>query len=165
MPDKDLRKLGRSELLELLVKLSEENEKLTAECATLHHQLEDKALRIQDAGSIAEAALRVNGIFEDAQKAAEQYIENVRSLNESAQADADALKMQTERTCAELESAARQSTQKQLAETGHRCEEMLAKAQREVQAQWATLETRLDAYCQAHEGLKEQLGSLHFTQK
>ena len=33
----------------------------------------------RDSGSIAEAALKLNGIFEVAQKAADQYLENVKA--------------------------------------------------------------------------------------
>ena len=36
---------------------------------------------MEDSGSIAEAALRLNGIFEAAQKAADQYLESVKVIN------------------------------------------------------------------------------------
>ena len=38
-------------------------------------------MTIDDAGSIAEAALQVNGVFEAAQKACEQYIDNIKNLS------------------------------------------------------------------------------------
>ncbi len=45
-----------------------------------------REIELQEAGSIAEAALRLNGIFEAAQRAAEQYLSNVKRINpENAQ--------------------------------------------------------------------------------
>lgn len=39
----------------------------------------------QEAGSIAEAALRLNKVFEAAQQAADQYLENIRTQAEISQ--------------------------------------------------------------------------------
>lgn len=39
------------------------------------------AIKINQAGSIAEASLQLNQVFEAAQQAAEQYLENIRSLS------------------------------------------------------------------------------------
>ena len=47
---------------------------------TLQAERTTRRIELQEAGSIAEAALRLNGIFEIAQKAADQYLENVRRL-------------------------------------------------------------------------------------
>ena len=41
-----------------------------------------RTIELNEAGSIAEAAIRINGVFEAAQKAAEQYLMNVRELSE-----------------------------------------------------------------------------------
>lgn len=77
MTDKELRKLNRSELLEILINLSQENDNLRSQIQTMENELSERQLKIDQAGSIAEAALQVNHVFEDAQKAAEQYLENV----------------------------------------------------------------------------------------
>lgn len=57
-----------------------------AKIAELKAQIEDmkqsRAIELEEAGSIAEAAIRINGVFEAAQKAAEQYLMNVRRLSE-----------------------------------------------------------------------------------
>lgn len=77
MTDKNLRKLNRAELLEMLLEQSKEVERLMAENQRLSEQLESRRITIEKAGSIAEAAMELNGIFEAAQKTAEQYLENV----------------------------------------------------------------------------------------
>lgn len=43
-----------------------------------------RIIELEEAGSIAEAAMRINGVFEAAQKAAEQYLLNVKKLAEKS---------------------------------------------------------------------------------
>ena len=80
MTDKQLRKLSRLELLEMLLEQSREIQKLKAELEKANALLEERQLAIRSAGSIAEASLKLNGVFEAAQKAADQYLENVKRL-------------------------------------------------------------------------------------
>ncbi|MGI6754498.1 MAG: hypothetical protein ACOX4F_00490 [Atopobiaceae bacterium] len=84
----DLKKLGRLELLDILVELSKENEHLQAENAQLSRTLQDRTIAIKNAGSLAEAALAVNGFFADAQAAANQYRECAQQTLADAQAAA-----------------------------------------------------------------------------
>lgn len=81
MTDKELRKLSRSELLELLVEQVEENEALRAENEDLKARLADRTIKIEQSGSIAEAALKLNGIFEAAEAAAKQYLESIERMH------------------------------------------------------------------------------------
>ena len=80
MTEKELKRLSRAELLELLLEQVEENEALRAEIANLKGQLEDRAIKIENAGSIAEAALRLNCVFEAAEAAAKQYVDSLKEL-------------------------------------------------------------------------------------
>ena len=82
MTDKELRRLSRSELLEMLLSLTEENEKLKIRLEQAEDQLRDRRILIDKAGSIAEAALQLNKVFEAADRAAQQYLENVRRMVE-----------------------------------------------------------------------------------
>ncbi len=80
MTDKDLRRLSRAELLEMLLEQSKVVKRLEIENQNLLEQLEDRQIKIDRAGSIAEAALHLNKVFETAQRAADQYLENVQQL-------------------------------------------------------------------------------------
>ena len=82
MTDKKLRRLNRRELLEMLLVTTEENEKLREQLRQALEELSDKQIQIEFAGSIAEAALQLNGVFEAADRAAKQYLENVRRITE-----------------------------------------------------------------------------------
>lgn len=80
MTDKDLKRLRRDELLEMLIAQSKRMEEMQAELDAARAALDRREILIQEAGSIAEAALRINGVFESAQAAAQQYLENIRRM-------------------------------------------------------------------------------------
>ena len=86
MTDQELKKLRRSDLLELLIAQEKENERLRSQVEQLEKRLADRAIDLEQAGSIAEAALRLNGVFQAAQAAADQYLENIRRLSEELEA-------------------------------------------------------------------------------
>ncbi len=83
MNDTDLRKLSRAELLELLIDQLEENQRLQKELDAAQHALEQRQIAIAESGSIAEAALRVNGVFEAAEKAAREYLQNLEKQRQA----------------------------------------------------------------------------------
>ena len=139
MTDKELHKLRRAELLELLVSLSEENEALQKEIDALKDALDRRTIQMQDSGSIAEAALKVSGVFEAAQDAADRYLENVRALNSNAQENAENLLEETRRKCAAIEAETMKATEKK----------------------WNSIKDLLDRYCETNQALKEQVGSLY----
>ncbi len=111
MTNKELRKLNRTELLELLLSVTTEVERLNSEISKLKAELEEKNIKIRKTGSIAEASLKLNGVFEAAQNAADQYVENVISTN---------------LTAVEIEEAAMERAEALLKETKLKCEEMEA---------------------------------------
>lgn len=82
MENKELRRLSRTDLLEMLLDLSRENEQLKQEVEELRKQLNDRYIAVEEMGSLAEAALKLNGVFEAAQAACDQYIENIKFRNE-----------------------------------------------------------------------------------
>lgn len=76
--EKDLlKKLSRQDLLEMLIESEKHVEQLEKELEEAKDQLSDRRIMIENSGSIAEAALKLSGIFEAAQAAADQYLENI----------------------------------------------------------------------------------------
>lgn len=82
MTEKELLKLKKSELLEIMLAQSKEIDKLRAKLAKVQAQLAEREIAIKESGSIAEASLKLNKVFEEAQKAADQYVENVKMKTE-----------------------------------------------------------------------------------
>lgn len=82
MTDKELRRLSRAELLELLLEANRENERLRSKLQKTKELLDARTIEIENAGSIAEAALALNGVFQAAQQAAHIFQILIRRLAE-----------------------------------------------------------------------------------
>lgn len=76
MAGKDLRKLSKTELLELLIEQGRENLALKAKLEQAEAELAQRRIAIAESGSLAEAALKLSGVFEAAQRAIDLYREN-----------------------------------------------------------------------------------------
>ena len=111
---KKLKKLSRAELLELMIEQSEKIDELTAKLEEAEAELHDRTIAVEEAGSLAEASVKISGVFQAAQEACAIYTENVRRLSESQEA-----------RCAELEK-----------NTQEKCDRMLAEATTAVRRYW-----------------------------
>ena len=87
MTDKELRRLGRPELIEIIYQLEKSQEESRQEIARLQARLQDRTLRLSEAGSIAQAALQVNGVMEAAQAAADQYVQAAEADRQQARTE------------------------------------------------------------------------------
>ena len=89
MTEKELKRLRRADLLELLIEQTEENQRLREQLDAAQAQLADRAIRIEKSGTLAEAAVQLSGVFEAAHDACARYIENIRlrSLEEESRRD------------------------------------------------------------------------------
>ena len=76
--EKDLTKLKKKEILEIMVRQGEEIDRLNARIVELEKELEENKIEKDKVGSIAEASLAVTKVFEEADKAARIYLENIR---------------------------------------------------------------------------------------
>lgn len=102
--------MRRTELIEIIYALKQSETTLEAQKAALEAQLAERTLRLEQAGSIAEAALSLNHVFEAAQQAADDYLVSA----EAAKAEAEKL----------------------LEETRQQCEAMRRDAENDVAAKW-----------------------------
>lgn len=110
MTDKELRKLTRTELLELLLVQSKEIDKLNAELEQLQIKMQQREINLAHAGSIAEAALQLNGVFEAAQAAADQYLASIMNPVADTEEQCRQMLEQTQSQCDELLKSTRLRT-------------------------------------------------------
>ncbi len=82
MKEKDLRHLSRQELVSIIYEMKKNEIKLRKELELAQQQLKEREIKIEKAGSIAEAALALNGIFEAAQAAADDYLRSLHAVYE-----------------------------------------------------------------------------------
>lgn len=136
MKQTDLRSLSRTDLLEMLIEQGEELEKLRSRNGELEQQLHTRSMHVKEAGSLAEAALMVSGIFEAAQAASDQYYQNIQVLakeQEESTQKAKTLLKETEIQCELMK-----------AQTQQKCDQMIEKAKRESLAYWAKVYRKLE---------------------
>ena len=78
----DLTKMKKKDILEIMLAQGEEIDRLRAQVAELEEKLRDRELLVEECGSLAEASIQVTTVFEEAQKAADIYLENIRRRHE-----------------------------------------------------------------------------------
>ena len=135
MTNKELRKMGRSELLQILILQMEENEALRRKLEAATEELASRRLAVGNAGSLAEAALQINGVFAAAEAAAEQYLDNVRTSSLSAPSTVMAVasegarqRHKTQEECRRMREECRTECENMRASCMRECEQMRAQA-------------------------------------
>lgn len=157
MTDVQLRKLNRSDLLELLIDQGKEMEALRQRLHQTEEQLASRRICMEEAGSIAEASLLLNGVFGAAQTAADMYLESIRTKSR-----------ETEERCAAMETESREAAGKMIAEARERaelleretavaCRRMVDEAEKEAQKYWQEVSRRLEVFYEEHAALRELL--------
>ena len=146
MTDKELKKLSRAELLEMLIAQSKRADELQEKLNQAEEELNSRQLKVDEAGSIAEASLRLNGVFEAAQAASEQYLENIRALQD-----------RQEEICAKRDAESKAEAERLLAETKDSCEKMTLDAKQASENYWKEVSERLEKFYAEHAGLRELL--------
>ena len=87
MTDKEFRRLKRADLIEIIYRLQENEDKYRETIDRMSKKLGEKLTKIEKAGSIADAAVSLSNVFEAAQDAAERYLQEVYRLREEAAAE------------------------------------------------------------------------------
>lgn len=139
MPDRELRHMRRTELVEIILALKQSEDQLRAENTALSAQLQERQIHIENAGSIAQAALELNKVFEAAQAAADEYVASVLAANKNTDAAASALRAQAEAEAQQI-----------LAQAQTEAANLKARTQQEIQQRRAAFDRRaselLDGY-------------------
>ncbi len=143
MTERELRRLSRTDLLELLVAQRRENEQLRCILDQTQAQLADRTIQIDKAGSIAEASLQLSGIFNAAQDSCQYYLDNIRLLSE-----------QQSMVCQKMEQ-----------ETKEKCDRMVAEAELKAQQCWENCSVKIKQLVDSFEGLQQVMDLYSSLQK
>ncbi|MBR4278943.1 MAG: hypothetical protein IKT34_02090 [Clostridia bacterium] len=84
MINKDLKRLSRRELVDVIYQMKKNEEQLQEKIASLEEALEEKRIRLSSAGSIAEAAVDITNVFSAAQSTADIYLQEIQTMRENA---------------------------------------------------------------------------------
>lgn len=162
MERSEFRRLRRRQLLEMILGQIEENETLSEENETLKHRLEDleaelasKKIEIEKAGTLAEASMKMNGVFVAADAAAQCLLDNIRDREE-----------QTRLACEEMEEEAKkasaviiQNAEKEAAQMKEDADLFRRKAHEDSEKYWADVDARVRELLSKHEELNTLFGS------
>ena len=129
MTDRELRKAGRAELRKLLQEQLQENEQLHLQLQQMQDQLRTRQLTIDQSGTLAEAALKLSGIFDAAETACQYYTESIRTLSG-----------RQDEICRKMEQ-----------ETREKCDRMLEQAKQMAKIYWDEYAEKCSRYMKAME--------------
>ena len=90
MIGKELKKLGRRELVDIIYQLKKNEQELQEQVASLEEALQEKRIRLSVAGSIAEAATDITQIFAAAQTTADLYLHEIAAMKDETQRECEA---------------------------------------------------------------------------
>lgn len=129
MTDRQLRKASRMDLLKLLLDQRKENEALRQQLLQAQEQLQQRQITIDQSGTLAEAALKLSGIFDAAETACQYYSENIRNLSG-----------RQEEICRTMER-----------ETREKCDRMLEQAKQMAKVYWDEYTEKCNRYMKSME--------------
>ena len=140
--------LSKNEMMMVMHDQEQEIEKLKSQVAELQAKLDGYEIKVSESGNLAEAAAKVSGLFEAAQRTVDTYLENMKRRDERAEAALSDVQKQAEQIISEAEDVA---------------SKRLAAADAEIEEKWAVIESRLLVMYESHKGLKELVESGIFT--
>lgn len=174
MTEKELRKLKRAELLEMLIEQGKTMAVLREELEVANKKLTDRRIALEEAGNIAEASLQINGVFVAAHAAAQHYLENIQRLSEQQEsickeresksiAQCEEREKQVTAQCEEMERNCRAKCEEMERETKEKCEAMTKEAEKKVEENWLELSNRLQNFYKDHQDLQKLLNVANGT--
>lgn len=126
----------------------QEIERLKAKVSELQATIDNYEIKVEEAGTLAEASAQINNLFEAAQATVETYIENMKKRAEKSEEILADVQKQADGIISEAEAVA---------------QKRLAAADAEIDEKWAVIESRLLVMYESHKGLKELVESGIFT--
>ncbi len=152
MADRELRRMRRTELVEIIYALKQSEDRLKAENAALTAQLQDRQIHIENAGSIAQAALQLNKVFEAAQAAADDYLHSVQVGREDAETTAANTLAQARSEAQRILAEAQAQADSLKAKTKADCKAMVDRADQEVQERWQAFDRKANELLEQYRG-------------
>ena len=140
MTEKELKKLNRYQLLEMILLQTEKIEELEKQLSNSRRLLEKQHIQVSQAGSIAEAALQLSGIFEAAQTAANTYLNNVKIHTQNA----DKIEAEARLSANQIEADAHNAADQILAQARAEADSIVANARHQADTDIRTAQIMLE---------------------
>ena len=135
MKEQDLKKMSRTDLIQLVMEQERSMDALQARIITMERQQRERSFRMKKFGSLAEASLQLNGVFEAAQRAANQYLESAAQLSAACKQQ----KLESDRLLAKTKEECRKMQE----QTEAVCRQLRESAELDAKGYWGALEQDL----------------------
>ncbi len=188
MADKDLKSMNRTELIEIIYTLRQSAIELEKQNDELKEKLNDRIIRIQKAGSLADASVSLNNVFAKAQIAADEYLKSLEFADSQAEAWARSKREEANRTADEIVAKARQEAEaltsrtketarecltaavkrahqleseaeQEMTATKSECEALRAKTEKDIAEQWESFQAKIGEITAKYADLKKVIES------
>lgn len=138
MAEKELQKLSRAELIEIIYALKISQQQHRKDNEALRQELERRRATVREADSIAEACMKLHGVYDGAEAAAEAYMKDIRAaipeqedhsreIREKADEQADQIieeaRLEAERITKEAEQAVKEAVARANVNVNHDSED------------------------------------------
>ena len=104
MISKELKKMSRRELMDIIYQMKKNEQQMQEEIASLQEALQDKRIRLSVAGSVADAAASITNVFSAAQMTADLYLREIACMKEETEKECAARIEEAKRTVAKIMS-------------------------------------------------------------
>ena len=89
MNGKELKRLSRRELIEIIYQLKKNEQEMQEKMDAMQQEIDDKRLRMSKAGSIADAATSITELFATAQTSADIYLQEIVAMKEETKKECE----------------------------------------------------------------------------
>jgi hypothetical protein len=161
MTDKDLKKLRREDLIEIILQLQENEQQLNGKLEEAQKQLNDKNLKISEAGSIAEAVAKLNGLFEAAQATADDYVAQVRLKNADVEGKCDQMLVDAAQKSAQMVQEATLKSERLVQDAAEKADKLMTDAEAQADVQRKQVEDDSQRRWEAFQAEANKLISAH----
>lgn len=157
--EKDIKKLSRTELVDVIYQLKKSEQKLEEQVQTLQAALDEKNLRMENVGSVAEASLALTDIFANAQTAADAYLEEIRTRRAAVEEECSRLSAEAQEKADTLLRESTEQAEKTLQDAQTEADSVLQEAQTKADAALQEAQEKADAILQDAQTRKETIDS------
>ena len=119
--------------MDIIYQLKKNEQEMQEELTTLREELQDRRIRIETAGSIADAAASITNVLFSAQVTADLYLNEITCMKEAAQDE-----------CAKIIEAAKKEADDKLLEAERQLEELRSRYKFEYE-KWEQFQAELQA--------------------
>ena len=154
MTSKELKRLSRKELLELLIEQREVLSQIQAELEAAKAELDKRHIVLDKVGTMAEATLALNGVFEAADNAAKEYLENIKRISDTQSDKSAKIEAETQARCERI-----------MEEANNKAQAILVQAETESRKKRKAADDYLRSATQSAKELLENMQAKAFSEK